>query len=319
MPTSPRLVCPQCGAPLDSLADGAGLSCAACLTKYPVITGIPRFVTQSHLASFGFQWNKYQVAHDEEDRATFQAKTGLALQQLKGLAVLDAGCGGGRYSKVAAEAGAQVVGVDHSNAVESAARLCTHLPNARFVQGDLKQLPFAPESFDVVFSIGVMHHDASTRALFDAVARMVRPGGYYAVWLYRRNQWWQEWLNRAVRRRTTRMPAASLERWCRLAAALGGVPLLNRTLNKIVNFSNHPCQENRLCDNYDWYAPVYQHHHTPAELEGWFRQAGFAQLRTLPPERSGPFYRWCWRHNLIIGSGVNMAGRKMPGQTEALP
>ena len=159
----------------------------------------PRFVGQEHLASFGRQWNAYEVAHDDEDRATFEAKTGIARASLAGLRVLDAGCGGGRYSKVAGEAGAVVRGVDHTTAVDKAAALCAHLPNAAFAQADLKRLPFEPQSFDVVFSIGVMHHDVDTRAVFDAVARLVRPGGRYAVWLYRKNQWWQERLNDALR------------------------------------------------------------------------------------------------------------------------
>ncbi len=129
--------------------------------------------------------------------------------------MLDAGCGGGRYSRVAGEAGGIVVGADHTQAVDRAAELCRHLPNVSFVQADLKQLPLEPASFDLVFSIGVMHHDADTRAVFDAVAKLVKPGGRYAVWLYRRNQWWQEWLNDAVRRRTVRMSHDRLERWCR--------------------------------------------------------------------------------------------------------
>src|SRR5687768_12642887 len=97
-------------------------------SEWPVIAGIPRFVTAEHLESFGRQWNRYEVAHDEEDRATFQAKTGVRLDELSGLRVLDAGCGGGRYCKVAAEAGADVIGVDHTTAVEKAARLCSGLP-----------------------------------------------------------------------------------------------------------------------------------------------------------------------------------------------
>ena len=154
-----------------------------------LVDDIPRFVNQEHLASFGLQWNKYEVAHDAEDRATFQAKTGLQLTELRGLRVLDAGCGGGRYSKVAGEAGADVIGADHSSAVEKARVLCGHLPQVHILQADLKRLPFAERSFDFVFSIGVMHHDANTRSVFDAVSRMVKPGGRMSVWLYRRNQW----------------------------------------------------------------------------------------------------------------------------------
>ena len=274
--------------------------------SFGIINGIPRFVSSEHLASFGLQWNKYEVAHDDEDRATFQAKTGIPLGDLSGLRVLDAGCGGGRYSKIAGEAGATVIGADHSTAVEKAAQLCGHLSDVNFVQADLKKLPLEPASFDFVFSIGVMHHDADTRAVFDAVAKFVKPGGKMAVWLYRRNQWWQESINDALRRRTTNMPPEKLEPWCRRGAWLGGLPVIGKTLNKIANFSNHPNWENRVCDTFDWYAPQYQYHHTVDELSDWFRDAGFEQLHVLPPEKTGQFYRWTYEQNLLIGSGVNV-------------
>lgn len=267
-------------------------------------------MTDEHLDSFGLQWTTYEVAHDDEDRRTFEAKTGVSLGDLEGQTILDAGCGGGRYSKVAAEAGGLVTGIDHTRAVNKAASLCAHLPNVRFLQGDLKRLPFAESSFDFAFSIGVMHHDVNTRAVFDSVARVVKPGGRYSVWLYRRNQAWQEWLNNRLRARTVTMPAARLERWCRWGAWLGGLPIVNRTFNKIINFSNHPSYENRVCDTFDWYAPTYQHHHTVEELRTWFEKAGFKDLRVLPPEKQGGFYLWCYRNNLIIGSGVNMTGIK---------
>jgi len=184
------------------------------------------------------------------------------------------------------------------------------LKNVYLVQADLKQLSFEPQSFDFVFSIGVMHHDKDTRAVFDAVARMVKPGGRYSVWLYRKNQWWQEWINSGLRKITTRMTPEKLETWCRLGAWLGGIPLINKTLNKVINFSNHPNQENRVCDTFDWYAPAYQYHHTIAELKSWFEQAGFENLKILPPEKTGYFYHWCYIHNLLIGSGVNIQGTK---------
>ena len=272
--------------------------------------GIPRFTVDQHLASFGRQWNKYEVAHDEEDRATFQAKTGISLDQLKGLRVLDAGCGGGRYSKICGESGATVIGADHSGAVSKARQLCSHLPNTAFVQADLKRLPFEPASFDFVFSIGVMHHDADTKSVFDAVAKMVKPGGRYSVWLYRRNQWWQERINDAIRRRTVQMDPEKLERWCEWGALLGGLPVANKTLNKVVNFSAHPNHENRVCDTFDWFAPQYQFHHTVEELTSWFQAAGFQNVRVLPPEKTGRVYRWVYEQNLLIGSGVNVTGER---------
>ena len=273
-----------------------------------VVDQIPRFVSDEHLQSFGDQWNRFEVAHDDEDRATFAAKTGMSLADLRGLRVLDAGCGGGRYSKICGEAGATVVGVDHSRAVDKARQLCAHLDKVNFAQGDLKRLPLEKASFDFVFSIGVMHHDANTRDVFDAVARMVKPGGRYSVWLYRRNQWWQELINSGLRGITTRMPQPLLRPLCHVGAVLGGTPVVNRTLNKIVNFSAHPSYENRVCDTFDWGAPEYQYHHTVDELCGWFQDAGFEGLRVLPPEKSGRVYSWTYENNLLIGSGVNVTG-----------
>lgn len=273
-----------------------------------VIDQIPRFVSDEHLQSFGDQWNRYEVAHADEDRATFEAKTGMRLSDLSGLRVLDAGCGGGRYSKVCAEAGAAVVAVDHSRAVDKARRLCSDLESVKFAQADLKHLPLERGSFDFVFSIGVMHHDADTRAVFDAVSLMVTPGGRYSVWLYRRNQWWQELINSAIRAATTRMPRSTLRQLCHLGAVAGGIPLINRTLNKVINFSAHPCYENRVCDTFDWWAPEFQHHHTAEELQRWFADAGFRDLQVLPPEKSGHLYRWTYEKDLLIGSGVNVTG-----------
>jgi SAM-dependent methyltransferase len=305
----PELFCPDCQSRLSQLLPEL-LACDHCQREFPVLSGIPRFVGQKHLASFGLQWNQYEVAHPDEDAATFEAKTGFRLAELSGLNVLDAGCGGGRYSKIVAEAGANVLGADHSNAVEKAAGLCQHLENSRFIQADLKRLPLAGASFDAAFSIGVMHHDENTRAVFDSVARMVKPGGRLAVWLYRRNQWWQEGINQFLRNRTVKMSPRGLERIAKFGAWLGGIPVVNKTLNKVVNFSNHPNYENRVCDTYDWYAPQFQHHHTVDELCGWFRKAGYENLIVLPPEKPGRFYRWCYRQNLLIGSGVNVQGTR---------
>ena len=197
------LVCPDGHGRLHREDDG--WFCASCGRLATEVDGIPRFVDQEHLASFGEQWNRFDVVRDDEDRRVFEVKTGMRLEELAGLKVLDAGCGGGRYSRLAAMAGATVIGADQSTAVEKAAAVASDLSKAEFLQVDLKRMPFEAGSFDVVFSIGVMHHDQDTRRVFDAVARMVRPGGRLAVWLYRRNTWWQEWINQRLRRKTTRM------------------------------------------------------------------------------------------------------------------
>jgi hypothetical protein len=106
------------------------------------------------------------------------------------------------------------------------------------------------------------------------------------------------------------MDPARLERWCEWGAWLGGIPVVNQTLNKVVNFSAHPNKENRVCDTFDWFAPQYQYHHTERELISWFEAAGFENLRLLPPEKQGAVYLWAFQQNLLIGSGVNVTGTR---------
>ncbi len=303
------LRCPRCGSRLGG-ASGEALLCEACGSVFPIVAKVPRLAGEPYVESFGRQWNRYDVARPEEDLSVFRVKTGLEPESLRGKLVLDAGCGGGRYARLLGDHGVSLLGVDLSSAVEKAASLCAGFPNVTIVQADLLDLPVADASFDAAFSIGVLHHSPDPRKAFAQVASKVKPGGRLAVWLYRQNVRAQEWVNSALRAITTRMPARVLESMCAAAGVLGGVPVLNRTLNKVANFSNHPDWTLRVCDNFDWYAPRYQSHHTVEDLKTWFAEEGFDDLAELRPARSGRLYDWAYDHDLIIGSGVNVAGTR---------
>jgi len=260
--------------------------------------------------SFGFEWNRFEVFRPKEDEAVFRVKTGFSPEQLRGKRVLDAGCGSGRYSAVAAKWGAQVTAMDLSQAVRKAFQIAAPL-GTRCIQGDLLNPPFRAQSFDVVFSIGVLHHTPDAHKAFLEIADLVKPGGRLAVWVYRKNTWPQEFLNSLLRTFTTRLPTAWLYRFSHLGAFLGGIPLLKQILGRIVNLgSTHPDFRMRLCDAFDWYSPKYQSHHTLEEVSRWFEEAGFSDLTCLRPEKRGRFYDWFYRHNLLIGSGVNISGIK---------
>jgi len=288
------------------------LACPGCAARVSIVDGIPRLAvhSDSYTATFGRQWNRYDVARPEEDEATFKVKTGVSSGDLAGRLVLDAGCGGGRYARLAGGYGARVIGVDLSAAVAKAAALCALLPQVSILQADLLDLPLAEAAFDLVYSIGVLHHTPDPRRAFEEIARRVKPGGRLAVWMYRRNTPPQEWLNSGLRGVTTHLPARVLEAICVALGALGGLSVLNKTLSKLANFSNHPDWTLRVCDNFDWYAPRYQSHHTLAELKRWFAEEGFTDIVELLPAKKGKLYTWAYEHNLIIGSGVNVAGTR---------
>jgi SAM-dependent methyltransferase len=301
------LRCPACGA---SLQPEAGSLACPCGQRFPIRGNVPRLSGEPYVASFGRQWNRYDVARDEEDEAVFAAKTGSHASDLAGKLVLDAGCGGGRYARLVGRHGARVLGVDLSDAVDKAQSLCADLPNVAIVQADLLNLPLADSAFDFAFSIGVLHHSPDPRRAFAQVARRVKPGGKLAVWLYRQNTPPQEWINSALRAVTTRTSPRLLEPLCAAAGILGSVPLLNKTLNKVFNFSSHPDWTLRVCDNFDWYAPKYQSHHTTDELLAWFADEGFINPQILRPLKQGRIYDWSYDHNLLIGSGVNVVATR---------
>ena len=78
------------------------------------------------------------------------------------------------------------VGVDVSTAVDVAARrFAERGVSAAFLQADLTQLPLPPESFDLIFSEGVLHHTDDTRAALTAVVQHLKPGGRILFYVYR--------------------------------------------------------------------------------------------------------------------------------------
>ncbi len=192
------LACPGCRKPLElrsaqinrgSIQEGS-LRCAACGKDFPIKQGIPRFVPGAAYAnSFSFEWQRWRKTQFDTDAhhpslRTFIASTGRQPGELAGKAVLDAGCGAGRYMDLLARSGAQTIGIDLSQAVEVAQENLGHYANCHFVQGDLMHPPFRTGAFDFIYSIGVLHHTPDTRAAFRALAPLVKPGGELAVWVY---------------------------------------------------------------------------------------------------------------------------------------
>lgn len=92
--------------------------------------------------------------------------------------VLEIGTGVGRWASVLGNYPIKFTGVDVSGATVEAAR--ANFPDAGFEQlGEELRLPFDDESFDVVFSVTVMHHNPteSKRALIVEMFRVTKPGG----------------------------------------------------------------------------------------------------------------------------------------------
>lgn len=110
-------------------------------------------------------------------------------EQTRGLDVLEIGVGLGADHQLFAQAGARLSGIDLTErAVEhTRRRLAFSGLQSDLRVADAEALPFAPESFDIVFSWGVLHHVPDTRRAIDEAWRVLRAGGRARVMIYHRH------------------------------------------------------------------------------------------------------------------------------------
>jgi len=273
----------------------------------------------NYAESFGFQWNRHArtqldshsglpVSHDRL-WAAIGGETDLRKQR-----VLEAGSGAGRFTEVLAASGADVVTFDYSSAIDANARNQTPSQHLHFFQGDIFNIPLAPESFDKVVCLGVIQHTPDPHAAFRSLARFVRPGGQLVIDSYLRNfgallQW--KYLLRPITRRMRKealyriietvtpplVPLASMLR--RIAGRLGA------RLVPIVEYSSLglPAELNvqwSILDTFDMYSPAHDHPQSLATVTRWFEEAGFENVQV----RRG--------FNGVVGSGWRPVGHELP-------
>jgi ubiquinone/menaquinone biosynthesis C-methylase UbiE len=102
--------------------------------------------------------------------------------------VLEVGCGIGTDATRFARGGARYTGVDQTNRAIGLARERFVLEGlmGTFLPSDATVLPFSDESFDLVYSHGVVHHMTNTQEAVDEMYRVLRPGGTAIVMVYHR-------------------------------------------------------------------------------------------------------------------------------------
>ncbi|MBI2916105.1 MAG: class I SAM-dependent methyltransferase, partial [Elusimicrobia bacterium] len=307
------------------IEEGA-LRCGSCSKVFPILEGIPRFVPSfrreirdsarsgavpnfqkvhgSTQERFGYEWLRYPGSLPE-DETIFLNETQIEREQWKGKIVLDAGCGMGRYSRVAHSLGATVVAFDLSEALLRLKDLSEESERLHLIQGNLLSLPLKEKCFDIIYSLGVIHHTPSAKDCVSSLTRSLKPGGSLSVWVYgaggsyknfktnplREDRkglkkilplvWMivtvREMLSNTLRLFTVHLPHSLLYALCYPLAWLGKIPFL-----KYLTFSVHPLWRVRLQENFDWLTPPYQSHHTKEDLVQWYQANGLEVLKVLP-------------------------------------
>jgi SAM-dependent methyltransferase len=288
--------CPSCGDALELRAnrteglevmEGELLS-AGCGRRYPIRRGVPRFVNDgAYAASFGFQWNRFAAVQLDsksglrESERTLEAVTGWTERDYRGRLVLDAGVGSGRFAEIVAAKGGEVVGFDLTEAIDAAFENIGRHPRVHLAQADLFAMPFRTGTFDLSYSVGVLHHTPDPREAFARLSSMVVPSGGLAVYLYHRYGPGHRGPD-ALRRLTTRLPRRLMLGLSTAAIPLFYVyrlPLLGPVLRLVAPISQHPDWRWRWLDTFDWYTPRYQWKFLYPEIHRWFLECGFEDIR----------------------------------------
>jgi 2-polyprenyl-3-methyl-5-hydroxy-6-metoxy-1,4-benzoquinol methylase len=185
-----------------------------------------------------------------------------------GARILEVGCGTGQLGAYLSLGGRAVVGVDMTRrSLELAAgfKARHRLVHCNFLQANLFELPLKPRSFDLVICKGVLMATPDARKGFEAVCRMIRPGGYVILGLYNR---------------FGRLPTSL--RGIGFKLLPGRARLADHVLRRVARSE----QKAR-----SWYLDQYAHpqetRHSIDQLLRWFDEEGIEFVNAAPPIRFG--------------------------------
>lgn len=152
----------------------------------------------------------YELVEDHRYQKEWHIPQAADFAGSKGLKVLEIGCGLGTDGAQFARAGAEYTGVDLTDAAIELAQKRFELFNlpGNFQTADAEKLDFADNSFDLVYSHGVLHHTPDTEGAVREIYRVLRPGGRAVVMLYHRDSY-----NYRVNISLLRRAGAHLLRW----------------------------------------------------------------------------------------------------------
>ncbi len=248
-------------------------------------------------ANFSNEWDNHDIGGrtwtmDLGDRVKsfFLDSIRIPKEELKGKTMLDAGCGNGSQSVAYTEFGLEVIAVDLSTGLEKGYDFRQKYAAAKpekvhFVQGDLQNPPFAPDSFDIIHSAGVLHHTSNTEKTFRTLRPLLKKNGTFYIWLYKYENIVTPIVN-SMRFVTTRIPASVFAK----IADLTSVPFIGFcwTVNKLgIRQYETPSRREAAISVHDIFGAPYAHYHNFEEVSDWFKSVGITDVWDCNESRRG--------------------------------
>jgi SAM-dependent methyltransferase len=264
-------------------------------TRYRFPDERPAAGEQDVRRSFSEEWREYEydgVLWDvsyEDNKERLLAEVGLPAEMWHGRSWVEIGCGIGMTTAQAQSlSGGDAVGIDLSIAILKASQQFRMNPFLHFAQASAFSLPLARQSFDIVYSRGVLHHTHSTKKAFMAMVPLARPGGRVYLWVYGRGSL------HASPLRVVAFAAEAVLRpvLCRLPTAvttlvltpIAGAYLAFNAFRRSREQQVQPYTFDRaLHAARDRFTPRYAYRQSHAEVTQWFKEAGCQSIEPVNP------------------------------------
>ena len=246
---------------------------------------------QRTLTSYSYQWRRFKRMLPQWEQVFRDSIRPIEPSFFHGKVGLDAGCGFGRSLVYAAAYGAEVIGADLSEAVESARENTGHLPNVHVIQADIYHLPLRERSLDFIYSIVVLDHLPDPQRGFLKLTSLLGPGSPVIIWVYSRGKGRQIACLTLMRAIARQLPLPLLSMVCWLGAALQWilwiVPYcvlhrfsITRPLAQRLPFTFHARYPFYVLHT-DWFdglsVPLVNYYRRD-EIADWYREAGLERV-----------------------------------------
>lgn len=165
-----------------------------------------------------WQWTRY---YDEELWLFKDWIYPNGLESFRGRDAIDCGCGAGTQLNFIAPYCRRAMGID-LNTFEIARRNTAKNKNIEVMEGDIATFT-VNRKFDIVYSIGVLHHTSSPAKSFNNIKKLAKKGGRVIVWVY---SYEGNFLNRALLEPAKRLLFSRMGRKMIWASSLAATSLL---------------------------------------------------------------------------------------------